>query len=127
MHDPLAVEQLGRHPLGLELGAQRVDPPEVLAHRPAVRRQCPLERRRRQLPAPRVGERGSGDVLTRQERHHHVVVDLDRRLIVGVQPQRLLQRSVQPPARNGQWVACPRRAARRRARAGLDLAPAVRQ
>ena len=127
MHDPLAVEQLGRHPLGLELGAQRVDPPEVLADRPAVRRQRPLERRRRQLPAPRVGERGSGDVLARQKRHDHVVVDLDRRLIVGVQPQRLLQRSVQPPARNGQRIVCRRRAARRRTRAGLDLAPAVRQ
>ena len=35
--DLLAVEQLGRHPLGLQLRAERVDVRELLAHRPAVR------------------------------------------------------------------------------------------
>ena len=99
MHDLLAVEQLGRHPLRLELGPEKVDPAEVLAHRPAVRGQGPLERRGRQLPAAGVGERGARDVLAGEERHDHVVLDLDRCLVVGVQPQRLLERGVQPPAR----------------------------
>ncbi len=65
VHDLLAVEQLGRHPLGLELGAERVDAAEVLAHRPAMRGQRALERRGRQLPAPPVRQRRAGDVLAR--------------------------------------------------------------
>ena len=124
-HDLLAVEQLGRHPLGLELRAQRVDPAEVLAHRPAVRGQRALERRRRQLPPAPVRERGARDVLARKERNHHVVVDLDRGLAVGVQPQRLLERRVQPPARQRQRVARTALPARRRPRTRLDLAPAL--
>ena len=98
MHDLLAVEQLGRHPLGLELGPQRVDAAEVLAHGASMRRQRALERRGRQLAAPPVRQCRAGDVLAREERHHHVVVDLDRSLAVGVQPQRLLKRRVQPPS-----------------------------
>jgi hypothetical protein len=85
--DLVAVEQLGRHPLGLELGAERVDSAEVLAHRAAVRGARPLQRRGRKLAASPVRPRGARDVLARQERHHHVVDDLDRRLAVGVQPQ----------------------------------------
>ena len=99
MHDLFAVEQLGRHPLPLELGAEKIDAAQVLAHRPSVRGQRPLERRGRQLPAPGVGERGARDVLAGDERHDHVVRDLDRRLVIGVQPQRFLERGVQPPPR----------------------------
>ena len=123
--DLLAVQQLGRHPLRLELGAQRVDPAEVLAHRTPMRGQRALERSRRQLPPPPVRERGPRDVLARKERHHQVVVDLHRGLAVGVQPQRLLERRVQPPARQRQRVARTALAARRRPRARLDLPPAL--
>ena len=41
--DLLAGEQFGAHPLGLELGAQRVDVREVLAHRAAVREHRALQ------------------------------------------------------------------------------------
>ena len=48
MQHPIAVEQVGCHPVGLELGAQGVDVREVLAHRPAVRLHRALERSRAQ-------------------------------------------------------------------------------
>ena len=122
--DLLAVQELGRHPLRLELGAQRVDAAEVLAHRPPMRGQRALERSRRQLPPAPVRERGPRDVLARKQRHHQVVIDLDRGLAVGVQPQRLLKRGVQPPARQRQPIASTALAARRWPRTRLDLPPA---
>ena len=122
--DLLAVEQLGRHPLGLELRAQRVDVRELLAHRPAVRLHRPLQRRRRQPAPPRPRQRRPRDVLARQERHDHVAADLHGGLRVGVQPQRLLHRRVQPPVRQRQRIARPRSLGHRPG-ARLHLSPAV--
>jgi hypothetical protein len=99
----------------------------MLAHRPAMRAQRPLQGRARQLAAPGVRQGGSGGVLAGQERHHQVVVDLDRGLLIGMQPERLLKRDEQPPARQRQRIT--RRALRRggRARARPHLAAALAQ
>ena len=99
----------------------------MLAHRPAVRLQRPLQRRGRQPPPLRPRQRRPRDALAGQERHHHVRGDLDRRLVVGVQPQRLLHRCVQPPPRQRQRIARRLPARRRRARARLHLPPAAGQ
>ena len=124
MQHPVAVEQVGCHPVGLELGAQRVDVREVLAHRPAVRLQRALERSRAQPVALDPRQRRPGGGLARQVGHDHVRGHLHRGLLVGVQPQRLLERGVQPPLRQRHRVARGLLAARRRPRAGLHLVPA---
>ena len=85
--DLLAVEQLGRHALRLELRAQRIDVGELLADRPTVRAHRPLQRPGRQPASPRPRQRRSRDALPGHQRHDHIAGDLYRRLRVGMQAQ----------------------------------------
>ena len=110
----LAVQQPVREPERGQLGADRVGVGERLAHHPAVRAKVALQWTARQRAArAQLAEALAHRAQRRQVRRDDEHARADRRLVVGVTAQRVLERRIQPPARERQAIAVGHRAERR--------------